>query len=198
MDEAIKCPKGCGPLEYRTHKTRTVRVFDLAGYAFIAIGIILAIYFLSLEEGEATNKDLAILSIGLILIVIGLERTSLVTTDLACDSCKGFMLESKSIDKTFKDKAYFIRSEISSSSIKSDFDCFECGNKMKNASIVVSDHSEQNSLLVPEIIEDVSALVGRTETIGIDGCSECDLVWFDSGERSFLSRGTSVIQTDSN
>jgi len=197
MDEAMKCPKGCGPLEYRTHKTRTVRVFDLAGYAFIAIGIILAIYFLSRGE-EATNKDLAILSIGLVLIVIGLERTSLVTTDLACDSCKGFMLESKSIDKTFKDKAYFIRSEISSSSIKSDFDCFECGNKMKNVSIVVSDHSEQNSLLVPEIIEDVSALVGRTETIGIDGCSECDLVWFDSGERSFLSRGTSVIQTDSN
>ena len=193
----MKCPKGCGPLEYRTHKTRTVRVFDLAGYAFIAIGIILAIYFLSRGE-EATNKDLAILSIGLVLIVIGLERTSLVTTDLACDSCKGFMLESKSIDKTFKDKAYFIRSEISSSSIKSDFDCFECGNKMKNASIVVSDHSEQNSLLVPEIIEDVSALVGRTETIGIDGCSECDLVWFDLGERSFLSRGTSVIQTDSN
>jgi len=193
----MKCPKGCGPLEYRTHKTRTVRVFDLAGYAFIAIGIILAIYFLSLGD-EATKKDLAILSIGLVLIVIGLERTSLVTTDLACDSCKGFMLESKSIDKTFKDKAYFIRSEISSSSIKSDFDCFECGNKMKNASIVVSDHSEQNSLLVPEIIEDVSALVGRTETIGIDGCSECDLVWFDSGERSFLSRGTSVIQTDSN
>ena len=193
----MKCPKGCGPLEYRTHKTRTVRVFDLAGYAFIAIGIILAIYFLSRGE-EATNKDLAILSIGLVLIVIGLERTSLVTTDLACDSCKGFMLESKSIDKTFKDKAYFIRSEISSSSIKSDFDCFECGNKMKNVSIVVSDHSEQNSLLVPEIIEDVSALVGRTETIGIDGCSECDLVWFDSGERSFLSRGTSVIQTDSN
>ena len=197
MDEAMKCPKGCGPLEYRTHKTRTVRVFDLAGYAFIAIGIILAIYFLSRGE-EATNKDLAILSIGLVLIVIGLERTSLVTTDLACDSCKGFMLESKSIDKTFKDKAYFIRSEISSSSIKSNFDCFECGNKMKNVSIVVSDHSEQNSLLVPEIIEDVSALVGRTETIGIDGCSECDLVWFDSGERSFLSRGTSVIQTDSN
>jgi len=193
----MKCPKGCGPLEYRTHKTRTVRVFDLAGYAFIAIGIILAIYFLSRGE-EATNKDLAILSIGLVLIVIGLERTSLVTTDLACDSCKGFMLESKSIDKTFKDKAYFIRSEISSSSIKSNFDCFECGNKMKNVSIVVSDHSEQNSLLVPEIIEDVSALVGRTETIGIDGCSECDLVWFDSGERSFLSRGTSVIQTDSN
>ncbi len=196
MDEVIKCPKGCGPLEYRTHKTRTVRVFDLTGYVLIAIGIILAIYFLSLEDGEVRNEDLAILSIGLALIVIGLERISLVTTDLACFSCKGFMLESKSINQTFKDKAYFIRSKISSTLIESDFDCFDCGKKMKNATIEIVDHSEQNSILVPEIIEDVSAFVGKTETIGFDGCLECDLFWFDSGERSFLARGTSVIQTD--
>ena len=196
MDEGIQCPKGCGPLEYRKNKNRKVRVFDLPGYALIAIGLILLAVGGSSED--FAMEDFAMGAIGLVLLFIGADRTSLVTTDLACDSCKGFMLESKSIDQTFKDKAYFIRSEISSSSIKSNFDCFECGNKMKNAIIVVSDHSEQNSLFVPEIIENVSAFVGRTEFRGIDGCSECDLVWFDSGERGFLSKETSVIQTDSN
>ena len=194
----IRCPKGCGPMEYKTNRNLKVRVFDPIGYALIIAGI----PFLAAKEApyfDFVPNLIVSYAIGLGLVMLGAYRASLVTTDLVCNTCRGLILESKSLDHRLKDDADFIRSEISSSSQTSELDCVDCGNKMKTATITVSDHTRHHQdqfSLLPQIISDVSSFVGTTASREIDGCIDCDLVWFDAGEEGFLSQDSTVILTE--
>ena len=218
MVENIQCPKGCGPMEYKTNRNLRVRVFDPIGYALVIAGI----PFLAAKE--APNFDfvpnlIVSYAIGLGLVMLGAYRASLVTTDLSCNTCSGVILESKSIEQRLnkgdvlgltENKAEYIRTALSSSTEDSEHDCPDCGEKMSSAKIPIEadipvthglldaavlqaagiEH-RQGDVLVPDAIEEWSTV---SKIVELDGCKECDLIWFKKAKKEkLLSEDSTII-----
>ena len=202
MSEEVQCPAGCGPMEYKTNRNKKIRVFDPLGYAMIFAGILFIAAPDNLPFDFLTSNLMANMVIGIGLLTLGAQRTALVTTDLRCDTCKGLILESKSIDLRLKgdllglseNKAEYIRAALSSSTEESKYACPDCGEIMRRIVVPYEDGSQRPNTLVPDIIEDIQNLSTVSRTMEIDGCEGCDMLWFkkENWERK-LSKDTTII-----
>ena len=202
MSEEVQCPVGCGPMEYKTNRNKKIRVFDPLGYAMIFAGILFIAAPDNLPFDFLTSNLMANMVIGIGLLTLGAQRTALVTTDLRCDTCKGLILESKSIDLRLKgdllglseNKAEYIRAALSSSTEESKYACPDCGEIMRRIVVPYEDGSQRPNTLVPDIIEDIQNLSTVSRTMEIDGCEGCDMLWFKKAkwERN-LSKDTTII-----
>ena len=216
MVEDIQCPKGCGPMEYKTNRNLRVRVFDPIGYALIIAGI----PFLAAKEApyfDFVPNLIVSYAIGLGLVMLGAYRASLVTTDLSCNTCSGVILESKSIEQRLnkgdvlgltENKAEYIRTALSSSTEDSEHDCPDCGEKMSSVKIPIEADvpvahglldaaamqaagiEYRQDLLVPDVIEEWSTV---SKIVELDGCKECDLIWFKKAKKEKLLSDDSTI-----
>ena len=83
-------------MEYKTNRNLKIRAFDPLGTVFYLAGLILIANSIEVGSGE-TNPGVII---GALLFIPGVYLSSLVTTDLSCNTCTGVILESKSISKT--------------------------------------------------------------------------------------------------
>ena len=210
MSADVQCPAGCGPMEYKTNRNLKIRAFDPLGTVFYLAGLILIANSIEVGSGE-TNPGVII---GALLFIPGVYLSSLVTTDLSCNTCTGVILESKSIDQKLKgdflglseNKAEYIRTALSSSTEDSEHDCPDCGEKMSSVEIPievdvpVSDsvvtvaiakkaglEMRQGSILVPDAIERQLSTVSKI--VELDGCKECDLLWFKNAKKEQLLSG---------
>ena len=199
MSAEVQCPTGCGPMEYKTNRNLKIRAFDPLGTVFYLAGLILIANSIEVGSGE-TNPGVII---GALLFIPGVYLSSLVTTDLSCNTCTGVILESKSIDQKLKgdllglseNKAEYIRTALSSSTEDSEHDCPDCGKKMTHISVPLEGEVRHRSHLVPDIVEDIQNLTATvSRTIDLDGCKECDLLWFDKAKKEeVLSRDGTII-----
>ena len=218
MSADVQCPAGCGPMEYKTNRNLKIRAFDPLGTVFYLAGLILIANSIEVGSGE-TNPGVII---GALLFIPGVYLSSLVTTDLSCNTCTGVILESKSIDQKLKgdgfglalNKAEYIRTALSSSTmLDSEHDCPDCGEKMSSVEIPIEvdvpvDDSvvtvaiarkaglemRQGSILVPDAIEELSTV---SKIVELDGCKECDLLWFENAKtEKLLSSDGSFIPSD--
>ncbi len=189
-------------MEYKTNRNKKIRVFDPLGYAMIFAGILFIAAPDNLPFDFLTSNLMANMVIGIGLLTLGAQRTALVTTDLRCDTCKGLILESKSIDLRLKgdllglseNKAEYIRAALSSSTEESKYACPDCGEIMRRIVVPYEDGSHRPNTLVPDIIEDIQNLSTVSRTMEIDGCEGCDMLWFkkEKWERK-LSKDTTII-----
>ena len=123
MSAEVQCPAGCGPMKYKTNRNKKILVFDPLGYAMIFAGLLFIAVPDNLPFDFFTSNLIVNMGIGIGLLVLGTQRTALVTTDLRCNNCKGLILESKSIDQRLKgdllglseNKAEYIRTALSCS-----------------------------------------------------------------------------------
>ena len=196
MSADVQCPAGCGPMEYKTNRNLKIRAFDPLGTVFYLAGLILIANSIEVGSGE-TNPGVII---GALLFIPGVYLSSLVTTDLSCNTCTGVILESKSIDKKLKgdflglseNKAEYIRTALSSSTENSKHDCPDCGKKMSH--IIVPIERERGAYedpLLPDVIADWTT---KSDSVKLDGCKECDLLWFKNAKREQkLSMDTAII-----
>ena len=197
MSAEVQCPAKCGPMEYKTNRNLKIRAFDPLGTVFYLAGLILIANSIEVGSGE-TNPGVII---GALLFIPGVYLSSLVTTDLSCNTCTGVILESKSIDRKLKgdllglseNKAEYIRTALSSSTENSEHDCPDCGKKMSHIIVPIEREREvyEDNLLVPDIIEDLTT---KSDNVKLDGCKECDLLWFKNAKREQkLSMDTAII-----
>lgn len=197
MSAEVQCPARCGPMEYKTNRNLKIRAFDPLGTVFYLAGLILIANSIEVGSGE-TNPGVII---GALLFIPGVYLSSLVTTDLSCNTCTGVILESKSIDRKLKgdllglseNKAEYIRTALSSSTENSEHDCPDCGKKMSHIIVPIEREREvyEDNLLVPDIIEDLTT---KSDNVKLDGCKECDLLWFKNAKREQkLSMDTAII-----
>ena len=202
MSEEVQCPAGCGPMEYKTNRNKKIRVFDPLGYAMIFAGILFIAAPDNLPFDFFTSNLMANMGIGIGLLTLGAQRTALVTTDLWCDTCKGLILESKSIDQRLKgdllglseNKAEYIRAALSSSTEESKYACPDCGETMRRIVVPYEDGSHRPNTLVPDIIEDIQNLSTVSRTVEIDGCEGCDMLWFEKAKwERMLSKDSTII-----
>ena len=184
-------------MEYKKNRNLKIRAWDPLGSVFYLVGLILIVNYIEVGSGE-TNPGVII---GALLFIPGVYLSSLVTTDLSCNTCTGVILESKSIDQKLKgdllglseNKAEYIRTALSSSTENSEHDCPDCGKKMSH--IIVPIERErgvyEDNLLVPDIIEDLTT---KSDSVKLDGCKECDLLWFKNAKtEQKLSMDTAII-----
>ena len=198
MGGDVQCPAGCGHLEYKKNRNLKIRAFDPLGTVFYLAGLILIIN--SIEVGSGETKPGVI--IGALLFIPGVYLSSLVTTDLSCNTCTGVILESKSIDKKLKgdllglseNKAEYIRTALSSSTEESEYACPDCGEKMRHIRVPIEDGEHRSNPIAPDIVEDIQNLSTVSRTVEIDGCEGCDMLWFEKAKRErMLSKDSTII-----
>ena len=204
MSAEVQCPAGCGLMNYETKRNMKIRVFDPLGYAMMIAGIPFIAAPDNLPFDIFTSNLIVNGGIGVGLLLLGARRASLVTTDLRCNTCNGVILESKSIDQKLKgdllglseNKAEYIRTALSSSTEESEHACPDCEEKMRHIRVPIEDGSHRSNLLVPDIVEDIQNLTATvSRTIDLDGCKECDLLWFDKAKKEeVLSRDGTIIR----
>ena len=204
MSAEVQCPAGCGPMDYKTKRNMKIRVFDPLGYAMMIAGIPFIAAPDNLPFDFFTSNMIVNTGIGIGLLVLGARRASLVTTDLSCNTCDGIILESKSIDQKLKgdafglalNKAKYVREALSASTQEGEHDCPDCGKKMSHISVPLEGEARhQSSHLVPDTVENIQKLTtGSYRTIDLDGCKECDLLWFNKAKKEeVLSRDDTII-----
>ena len=196
MSAEVQCPDGCGPMEYKTNRNLKIRAFDPLGTVFYLAGLILIANSIEVGSGE-TNPGVII---GALLFIPGVYLSSLVTTDLSCNTCTGVILESKSIDQKLKgdllglseNKAEYIRTALSSSTEDSEHDCPDCGKKMSHILVPIErERGVYEDPLLPDVIADWTT---KSDSVKLDGCKECDLLWFKNAKREQkLSMDTAII-----
>ena len=187
-------------MEYKTNRNLKIRVADPIGYALMIAGI----PFIVVKEAppfDFVPNLMVSYAIGLGLVMLGAYRASLVTTDLSCNTCTGVILESKSIDQKLKgdgfglalNKAEYIRTALSSSTmLDSEHDCPDCGEKMSSVEIPIEVHVPvDDSSIVPDAIQRQLSTVSKI--VELDGCKECDLLWFKNTKKEQLLSGDHTI-----
>ena len=196
MSMDVQCPAGCGSMEYKTNRNLKVRVFEPIGYALMIGGLPFIV-----GHFDAVPLPISYV-IGFGMLMLGAYRTALVTTDLSCNTCTGVILESKSIDQRLKgdafglalNKAKYVREALSTSTQDSEYDCPDCGKKMSYISVPLEDGSHRPNHLVPDNVETIQNLQTVSRTIDLDGCKECDLLWFNKANKEkVLSRDDTII-----
>ncbi len=189
-------------MDYKTRRNSKIRVFEPLGYAMMIAGIIFIAAPDKLPFDFFTSNLIINMGIGIGLVVLGARRTSLVTTDLSCNTCKGVILESKSIDQRLKgdlvglseNKAEYIRTALSSSTEESEHACPDCGEKMRRIIVPYEDGSHRPNPLAPDIVEDIQNLSTVSRTMKIDGCEGCDMLWFKKAKwERMLSKDSTII-----
>ena len=187
-------------MEYKKNRNLKIRAWDPLGSVFYLAGLILIVNYTEVGSGEFHPRAI----FGMLLFIPGVYFSSLVTTDLSCNTCTGVILESKSIDKKLKgdllglseNKAEYIRTALSSSTEDSEHDCPDCEKKMIHISVPLEGEVRHRSNhLVPDIVDDIQNLTATvSRTIDLDGCKECDLLWFDKAKKEeVLSRDGTII-----
>ena len=183
-------------MEYKTNRNLKIRAFDPLGTVFYLAGLILIANSIEVGSGE-TNPGVII---GALLFIPGVYLSSLVTTDLSCNTCTGVILESKSIDQKLKgdllglseNKAEYIRTALSSSTEDSEHDCPDCGKKMSHIKVPIErERGVYEDPLLPDVIADWTT---KSDAVKLDGCKECDLLWFKNAKtEQKLSMDTAII-----
>ena len=196
MGGDVQCPAGCGLMEYKTNRNLKIRAWDPLGSVFYLAGLILIANSIEVGSGETDPGVI----IGALLFIPGVYLSSLVTTDLSCNTCTGVILESKSIDKKLKgdllglseNKAEYIRTALSSSTEGSEHDCPDCGKKMRHIHVPIErERGVFEDPLLPDVIADLTT---KSEVVFVDGCKECDLLWFKNAKiEQKLSMDTAII-----
>jgi len=202
MNSEVQCPAGCGPMKYETNRNKKILVFDPLGYTMIFAGILFIAVPDNLPFEFFTSNLIVNMGIGIGLLVLGSQRTALVTTDLRCNNCKGLILESKSIDQRLKgdllglseNKAEYIRTALSCSTEESELACPDCGEKMRRIIVPYEDGSHRSNPLAPDIVEDIQNLSTVSRAVEIDGCEGCDMLWFKKAKwERMLSKDSTII-----
>ena len=173
MDEMVRCPKGCGVLEYKIdNRERNQLVVIGALFSFFGV-------FVSYAGDEILLPTLAgIFGLGMILYGFSVHTP----TRLKCGVCNGVLIETKEIDVLLKKEAGYFRKRLELSENSSSYDCPDCHEKMSEFVITArqkTDYTNLGGFVVSVLSSDKRKV--------IDGCSMCDLFWLDADEEVLLS-----------
>lgn len=218
--EEFECPKGCGKMSYQDEQVGVsgLGLASFFGIPVLA-GIYFIWSFMVYDWSNtalATNGSPPHPSIG-ILALFGIAWFGSMPFGLikskthVCNSCYGRMFEEKAMAYIFdKESLSKLNTLIDSMAPNtSDLKCPVCDEKMGRFSVpyTPSDDFEGHGrtrrrapdsaeglvagLAIAVVVTAVKAMVPNAEeTIDLDACRECRVVWFDASERGELEDGT--------
>lgn len=218
--EEFECPKGCGKMSYQDEQVGVsgLGLATFFGIPVLA-GIYFIWSFMVYDWSNtaiATNGSPPHPSIG-ILALFGIAWFAQAQFGLikskthVCNSCYGRMFEEKAMAYIFDKESFSKLNSLIDSMAPhtSDLKCPICDEKMGRFSVpyTPSDDFEGHGrtrrrvpdsaeglvagLAIAVVVTAVKAMVPNAEeTIDLDACRECRVVWFDASERGELEDGT--------
>ena len=215
--EEFECPRGCGTMSYEDIGTA---LSGLPLALFFGIPLLAGIYFIGSFvifhpgdfDASQTHPSVGVLLLFAVAWIANLFFGSLKSENHVCQSCNGIMLDDKTMSHTFSEESLVkINSMIDDMApSSSDLQCPVCDEKMGTFSIPyipIDDFSNSNRVIGTDIGEGVGrnipdnplewlevaiiAIVpNKEETIDLDACGDCRVVWFDGSEKDRLGFGT--------
>jgi len=215
-NEVFDCPRGCGTMEYQS----TAGSFQSGYKGLVGMGLIIAsvtifvTYIVWLfTSGNGTNENLdtgQLFMVGIIctgILVLGANIGVGDSWNHHCKTCKGVMLDSKTVSEKFwGESGTIIRSlmeEVGDSA--GDLNCPGCGEKMDLVTISYTPvnhstrrryHSDPSMAAIAFLFDLATELKPTSEkNLEIDACNDCMMLWLDGGESSKINDSLSIRGT---
>ena len=210
MDEHVErtmwCPKRCDLLVMEAKPNPYEFKFTLKGTIFYFMALILVYIFLNEPPLIFDNLPLeipaqAFLLGGLFFALVGLGNSKGIMYEYNCQSCKGVLFDSKAIEKRIlkREKREAIIQLLNESTEMSDLQCPSCSKDMNSIVILYFEEHQSNAknpLLEIAIEVAVDSIFGGTKEMKIEGCKNCNILWFDKFENNTLTSNTTRLSSD--
>ena len=218
--EEFECPRGCGKMSYQNEQVGVSGLGFASFFGIPVLAVIYLVWSFMVYDWSNTaleaNGSPSHPSVGIIALFaiawFGLMPFGLIRSKThVCNSCYGRMFEEKAMAYIFDEESLSkINSLIDSMAPHtSDLKCPICNEKMGRFSVpyTPSDDFESHGrtrrrvpksaeglvagLAIAAVVTAVKVIVPNAEeTIDLDACRECRVVWFDASERGELEDGT--------
>ncbi len=212
--EQFECPRGCGTMSYEETQVDTT---FLSAVLFFAIPVLAGIYFIGSfvfvhDSGEYDSSQfhpsLGVLALFGIAWLVSIFSGIINSKTHVCNSCNGIMLEEKEMAYVFDEPSLVKLNSLidSMAPSSSDLQCPICDEKMGTFSVPyipaddnrrrrVGSSSDPDEIVVGLALNLVVAAVkaaipNAEETMDLDSCVDCRVIWFDDSEKNRLGFGT--------
>ena len=216
--EEFECPRGCGTMSYEETQVDTtflsaVLFFAiplLAGIYFI--GSFVFVHDSGEFDSSQFHPSLGVLALFGIAWLVSIFSGIINSKTHVCNSCNGIMLEEKEMAYVFDEPSLVKLNSLidSMTPSSSDLQCPICDEKMGTFSvpyIPADDFSNSNRNFGNDYGEGVGSNIpdnalewlevaiiaivpNAEETIDLDSCVDCRVIWFDGSEKNRLGFGT--------
>lgn len=217
IHEQFECPRGCGTMSYEETSVGTT---FLSAVLFFAIPVLAGIYFIGsfiIYDHTAVGPSPLHPHIGVLVLfgvawVVNLFSGNINSKTHVCNYCNGIMLEEKEMAHVFDEPSLVKLNSLidSMTPSSSDLQCPICDEKMGTFSvpyIPADDFSNSNRNFGNDYGEGVGSNIpdnalewlevaiiaivpNAEETIDLDTCVDCRVIWFDGSEKNRLGFGT--------
>ena len=217
IHEQFECPRGCGTMSYEETSVGTT---FLSAVLFFAIPVLAGIYFIGsfiIYDYSAVGPPPFHPHIGVLVLfgvawVVSLLSGNINSKTHVCNYCNGIMLEEKEMAHVFDEPSLVKLNSLidSMTPSSSDLQCPVCDEKMGTFSvpyIPADDFSNSNRNFGNDYGEGVGSNIpdnalewlevaiiaivpNAEETIDLDTCVDCRVIWFDGSEKNRLGFGT--------
>ena len=217
IHEQFECPRWCGTMSYEETSVGTT---FLSAVLFFAIPVLAGIYFIGsfiIYDHTAVGPSPLHPHIGVLVLfgvawVVSLFSGIINSKTHVCNYCNGIMLEEKEMAHVFDEPSLVKLNSLidSMTPSSSDLQCPICDEKMGTFSvpyIPADDFSNSNRNFGNDYGEGVGSNIpdnalewlevaiiaivpNAEETIDLDTCVDCRVIWFDGSEKNRLGFGT--------
>ena len=215
--EEFECPRGCGKMSYQEEQVGVSDTGMLLGLGIFLLGIFyflgsFFVYDWGIEGASHPHPDLTVLVLFGITALFSVAKYGFVSSKThVCNSCNGKMFEDKAMAYIFDEESLSKLNLLidGMAPFSSDLHCPVCTEKMGRFSVpyTPSDDSDGHrgrggripdsagelvaGLAIAVVVSAAKVMVPNAEeTIDLDACGECRVVWFDASERGELEHGT--------
>jgi len=215
--EQFECPRGCGTMSY---EETSVGTSFLSAVLFFAIPVLAGIYFIGsfiIYDHTAVGPSPLHPHIGVLVLfgvawVVSLFSGIINSKTHVCNYCNGIMLEEKEMAYVFDEPSLVKLNSLidSMAPSSSDLQCPICDEKMGTFSVpyIPADDNRRrrsggrvgSSIEPDEIVVGLAlnlvvaavkaAIPNAEETMDLDSCVDCRVIWFDASEKNQLGDGT--------
>ena len=215
--EQFECPRGCGTMSY---KETILDTTFLSAVLFFAIPVLAVVYFIGsfiIYDHSAVGPSPLHPHIGVLVLfgvawLVSLFSGNINSKTHHCDSCRGTMLEEKEMAYVFDEPSLAKLNSLidSMTPSSSDLQCPICDEKMGTFSVpyIPADDNRQHfrrhrgleldgpdeilvGLALNLVVAGVKAAIPNAEeTMDLDSCVDCRVIWFDGSEKNKLGYGT--------
>jgi hypothetical protein len=212
--EQFECPRGCGTMSYEETQVDTT---FLSAVLFFAIPVLAGIYFIGsfiIYDHTAVGPSPLHPHIGVLVLfgvawVVSLLSGIINSKTHVCNYCNGIMLEEKEMAYVFDEPSLVKLNSLidSMAPSSSDLQCPICDEKMGTFSVPYIPADDETHLRSHHVGYDADKIVvgwalnlvvagvkaaipNAEETMDLDSCVDCRVIWFDGSEKNKLGSGT--------
>ncbi|MFL2533220.1 MAG: hypothetical protein CND01_04580 [Marine Group II euryarchaeote MED-G34] len=217
--EQFECPRGCGTMTYEeTQVGFTDLSMAISLGIMVLAGIYLIGSFLVYDwsntalatNGYPPHPHIVVVVLFGVAFIVNSSYGIINSKTHHCDSCRGTMLEEKEMAYIFDEPSLVKLNSLidSMAPSSSDLQCPICDEKMGTFSVPYIPADDETNLRINRVgsydadkivvgwalnlvVAGVKAAIPNAEeTMDLDSCVDCRVIWFDGSEKNKLGDGT--------